>query len=151
MNHTPAQILQAYLVSNDVDLFKKPKSQVRWPLYANSLPDGVNVEDDAGAVYDTVGTKDGRDMDSGESYWHHGIQVRVRSKVFTAGLLKAKEVVDEFATVALAEIKLDQTTYEIGAITQTSDVLPLAGGEAEALRRRSEFTVNFLVTVKEAS
>ena len=146
MNHSPAYILAALLTSEAVDVFTAPSEVGTWPLYISHEPDGSNVENNCGTVYDTDGIKDGRIMATGENIFHHGVQLRVRALDYTTGRAKAAEAADYLATLQNEEVVIGAYTYKIMAVSQQSPILPLG---QESIKRRQLFTVNFLVTCKQ--
>ena len=76
MNITsPAAILSQYLI--DAGVFTDPSIASAWPLYISHLPDDDNVEDNAAAIYDSPGIKDGRLM-AGRTIEHRGVQLILR-------------------------------------------------------------------------
>ena len=145
MTHTPAQIFRQYLL--DEGLAVEPGASGSWPIYHSHLPDGVGVEDDALCVYDTAGGKDGRPM-GGLPLFHHGIQLRVRSRSYTDGWEKAQEIADAAGGILRESLDLDSITYIIQSVSQSTSVVAL-GVEEEGTKRRDHFTVNFLATLKE--
>lgn len=145
MNHTPAQIVRQFYL--DEELVVEPGSSGSWPAYIGHMPDGEGSVDDCVTIYDTTGVKDGRLM-SGANIFHEGVQVRVRSTSYTTGWKKAWELAEALAGILRKSLDLDSDSYIIQSVTQSTVVVPL--GAEEGTKRRDHFTVNFLVTLKEA-
>jgi hypothetical protein len=143
LNHSPAYVLAQHLISEGYGV--APGDSGEWPLFVANLPDGDKAEDDALALVDTSGVKDGRLM-SGTPLFHHGIQLRVRARAYNTGYNKAQTIASYLATIQNVEEEVDSITYTLNNVTQTTDVVSIGQGEA---RRREEFSVNFLVTLKE--
>ena len=131
----------------DENIFTAPGDETTWPLYISAIPDADTVENDLGGIYDTEGMKDGREMAAGNTLFHFGIQVRTRSEDYQDGWDKLNEVVNLFSTVANVAITVNSVNYSIMAISQISSILSL--GIEAGTKRRYNFTVNFLTTIKE--
>jgi hypothetical protein len=116
-----------------------------WPVYVTTMPD---KPDNAAVVTDTTALKDGRLLGSGKNVFHYGIQLMVRGTVH-------KDAYDRVASAALflenvsrVPVVVDDNTYGIVSVTQTSSVLPL-GTEPEG-KRRFMFSVNFIMALADA-
>lgn len=131
--NSPAEILKELLLSNSDE----------WDSFISSMPDSP---DNCVAIYDTAGTLDGRVMKTGEVDGHYGIQIKVRSLNYEDGWQKLNEMVNnlDLATVPL-EIVVGETTYIIQNGSRTSPIVPIGNDE----KRRSLFTVNYLMAIKE--
>jgi hypothetical protein len=144
MNHSPAKIIAELLIGSGAP-FTDPEGGLLWPLFVSSMPDGDNVEDDCGAIYDTTGMHDGRLL-SGENLVRYGIQVRVRANTYATGWQKGTEVDDLFELVHNRVVTIDGHSYTIESIAQTSPVIAL--GAEQGTGRRSLFTLNALVRLE---
>jgi len=140
----PSLVLQKYLVDT-LSLFTYPADRTSWPLYVSSLPDGGSIEDNAASISDTVGIDEIKDH-GGTVVQHHGLQVYVRSKTYTAGYIKATSVFDNLDGVTMERVTYDGTDYDVVSITRTSPVVVL-GGTIDK-QRRYEFSVNFTATIQ---
>ena len=142
---SPAVILSEYLI--DQGLFTAPSDEDSWPLYISSVPDADTVENDLGGIYDSEGLKDGRIMSSGETIFHYGFQVRVRSEDYQDGWDKLHEVNELLVAVTNEVVTVASVDYLVESISQISSIMSL--GVEEGTKRRYNFTVNFLATIKE--
>lgn len=114
-----------------------------FPLYYNFLPDQKGVPDSCASLTDSGGKKDGRYMEDGTNVFHFGLQLRIRH-------LQAKEALDKILVVTdyLATLKnMNIGNHTIWNVTQETP--PLFMGLEEGTKRRSHYTVNFLVTLEE--
>jgi len=144
MNKSPAEILQFYLISQDI--FSSPSSKENWPLFITTLPTGKGL-DDIGCISDTTSVKDGRLM-SGPNILHYGIQARTRSRTFEDGWKKMQEITSVLELVNNLSIVIDvDNIYILQNISQGSSVLPM-GQDPET--RLFLFSVNFITTIKES-
>jgi len=143
MNHTPAYIIAQYLIGEG--LLTAPDESGDWPVYTGILPDSPEVKDDIVACMDTAGIKDGRSMESGVSLFHQGFQILLRATEYNVGYAKAQDLADALAEIQNEEEVILDTTYEINNVTQTTDVVIVS--QEEGSKRRSIFSVNFLVTL----
>ncbi len=140
----PSLILRKYLVDS-LSLFSYPADVTTWPLYVSSLPDGDSVEDDAAAIYDTVGVDESKDMD-GSVTQHYGLQVSVRSTDYPTGFLKATSVQDGLDSVSGITVSYSGVDYQLVSITRTTPVVALGGNIDD--QRRMRFTINFIATIR---
>ena len=143
LSDSPAVILAQYL--RDVALFVDPDESGAWPLYIDFTPDGKNVKDDVGTVYDTTGVKDGRLM-SGQNIFHYGVQIRIRCVVPSDGWTKAKSVRGNLAVVRNETVTVEGNEYEIKNVSATTNIVSL--GQEPGMKRRELFTINYLLTIK---
>ena len=142
---SPASIL-AYYIINTLEEMTDESDGEDWPLYKASLPDGSNVKTNAGAVFDTVGMNDQRSMDGGVPQ-HPGIQLKIRSRDYETGYAKIEDIAHALDEVANAEIEIDALEYELQNVSRTSPIVCL--GNEYSTKRRFEFTINFLLTIRE--
>ena len=141
---SPAYILSQYLIE-EAAIMTIPSDDGSWPLYVNHMPDGREVADDCGVLYDTAGAKDGRLM-TGVVIEHLGIQLRLRSLENQAGYAKAETIVSDLDAILNTELTIGSDDYIIHNVSRTSPIIPL--GIEGGTKRRFLFTVNFLVTMK---
>jgi hypothetical protein len=142
LEDSPAAVITAYLI-NEGKMYADTSNT--WPMYVSSLPDGINVVDNAGAAYDTLPVKDGRLM-SGSLILHHGVQIKMRSVVYDDGWDKMQEIVSLLDTVVNELVTVGSNTYVISSISR-NPVFPL--GVEPGTKRRNLFTVNLLVTMRQ--
>ena len=141
---SPAVIMTAYVIEKLAKM-TDPSDRDDWPLYATHLPDGKNVKTNVGAIFDTPGTQDRRSM-TGEWPEHPGIQLRIRARNSPEGYAKTEDVASTLDKVAFGGITIGVLEYRIQNVRRTSTVVSL-GLEPE--KRRFNFTVNFLLTIRE--
>ncbi len=143
---SPASIIAAYLIENEIGAMTDPSDRSNWPLYISHLPDGENVKTNAGAIYDTTGIQDLRSM-TGEGYQHPGIQIRIRSRNYETGYAKIENIANALDVVAWGIITIDSLEYRIQNVSRTSPIVSL--GVETGTVRRFHFTINFLLTIRE--
>lgn len=146
LNHSPAEILAQHLYGTGV--VTDPVDEGAWPAYVGHLDDSP---DDAVCVYDTTGTQDGRDQNTGETFDHPGIQVRVRGFDYVEAYKKAAKLEAELDKVKQSAVTLYDsdgagTTYNIHAATRTTPAAPLKQPKQEE-DHRPQFTVNAKLTI----
>jgi len=141
---SPAVIMTAYVIE-ELGLMTDPSDRDEWPLYSTHLPDNKNVKMNCGVIFDTVGTSDQRSM-TGEWPEHPGIQLRIRARDNATGYLKIEEVASALDEVAFGTITIGALRYRIQNVRRTS---PVASLGVEPGKRRVNFTVNFLLTIRE--
>lgn len=142
LTDNPAAIIAHYLTG--LALMSVPGAG-DWPLYISHLPDGDNVEDNAGAIYNTTPVKDGRWMVDGSRMQHYGVQITIRSLTEEEGWDKCNILAGQLDIVHNAQTIFDGTTYEIHNVTNPGGINSL--GEEIGTKRRKLFTMNFLVSM----
>jgi hypothetical protein len=142
---TPATIMATYII-NTLDKMTWPREKNFWPLYRSHMPDGYNVQDDCGCIFDTSGIQDSRQM-NGRVPMHHGIQLMIRAKTNETGFTKIENIAASLDSIFRVSILVDATYYEIQNASRTTNVVSL-GIEPESSKRRHLFTVNYLLTLK---
>lgn len=146
MNHSPARILQQYLIDQDIGV--APPSTADWVCYVASMPE---LGDNALCLYDSSGGRiEGRSRPrlhhASKTVEHGNVTVRVRATNYETGRTKADSICDAFDSALRESVTIDGTDYLIQAITRTTSVKHLA---VELNNRRQIFEVGFLVTVGE--
>ena len=145
LSDTSCLIMKTYLVAKG--LFTLPSLEGTWPLYETSLPDGINVEDNAARINDSQDVINSRDMSSGENFKHYGITIFIRALDYETGWLKAKSVLTDLSDVQKAAIIVGTNSYYFWAATKFSGVLNL--GTESGTKRRYKFELSFNVTLEE--
>ncbi len=118
-----------------------------WPLYIGYLPDKKEIPDEAAAIYDTEGAKDGRLM-TGKNILHYGIQILARSLVRRDGYAKLAAVeayLEGLSRVSVLVGGSGGREYLVVNVSQQSPILDL--GHEEGDKRRSLYTLNALCTI----
>jgi len=143
---SPASIIAAYIIEELGKGMTVPSDGDTWPLYICHMPDGVNVETNCGAVYDTAGTQEVRSM-TGEWPEHQGIQLRIRARDYETGYEKIEDIANALDEIAWVDFEIGDLEYRIFNVSRTSPIVSL-GVEPGTVRRFS-FTINFLLTIRE--
>ncbi len=141
---SPATILRQYIVDT-LATMSLPTDKLVWPLYVSHLPDGNNIKTDAGAVYDTSGINDLRQM-NGFTPQHFGIQLRIRSRSYDDGWDKIEDVATDLDSVNNVSITYDSIEYELRNISRSTPVIAL--GVEPGTKRRYAFTINYTMTIR---
>lgn len=138
----PSEVLWKYLVDT-AELFTSPADGATWPLFIGHLPDANDVEDEAGAIYNTVGLFDGKDMRENIDQ-HFGIQISVRSLTEQAGYDKMSDIEADLKSVHNELVSfIAGETWQINTISQTGPIVSLGVDE----QRRFLFTLNVIVSM----
>lgn len=144
-SHSPADVLRWALV--DLAVLSAPNIG-DWPGFADYEP---STPDECVTLYDTQGNDDGRSMNDGALYSHHGIQVRIRSKTAPVGWDKAEQVRIALAqSIKLMPVSVDSEQYLIQAVTRIGQVLPI-GRETPTTKGRFVFTINTTISLRKLS
>ena len=141
---SPANIIANYIISTLATMTDPSDGSDDWPLYTSHLPDKTDVETNCGAIFDTTGVNDIRQM-NGAVPQHPGIQLRVRSKDYNTGYAKIENVANALDEVANASLEINALEFEIQNVSRTSGIISLGTDE----KRRFHFTINFILTLRE--
>lgn len=139
--HPQSQIVQKLLYQDSGSLFTDPLQGLEWPIYAQYLPEGEAVKDNAAAVLDSTGVVLARLSGSRRNLESFGIQVITRGFDKRTSFLKAHRLCKILEVTTRVQVTLDGITYTVDDFKQTSPVASIG----EDQRRRSKHTVNFLV------
>ena len=142
LNHTPAEILAEYVVSS-LELMSNPDDGSGWPLYVSYLP---NATVNCGAVYDTVGITETRDMNGGIAH-HFGIQVRIIGNEYASTWALINSIADRFSVTHNVLVVMDENPsyeYRIGSIIRTSSIISMGTMSTTV---KYDFVANFNVTL----
>lgn len=148
MDHSPAKVLAELLKASSSAPFTNPADSLSWPLFIASMPDGENVENDCGALFDTVGVREARLL-SGTNVFQHGVQVRIRATVYQDGWAKGEEVEAILSAIHNEPVVVGAATYLVDDVSQATPMFAL--GQEPGTRRREIFTVNFLVRLSQTT
>jgi len=114
-----------------------------WPLFVGMMPDGNDVANECGAVYNTAGYVEGKNMRS-EIDQHFGIQIRVRSFSESDGYDQMVSVEKDFKDVHNQDVTFTSgETWKINNFYQTSPIISLGVDD----RRRFNFTLNYALSM----
>lgn len=145
MNHSPSHILAEYLIGEGILIDPDDSGSGNWRVYIGSTPDGIHADHEVAVAVDTAPVKDGRVQ--GTPLFHHGVQFILRSTDYSVGYAKATEIAEDLATVSHEDVTVDDDTYTIINVTQTTGVVVM--GQEPGTKRRELFSVNFLATLRE--
>ena len=138
----PSEIVWKYAV-DITDLFTNPSDDAVWPLFVGMMPDGNDVANECGAVYNTAGYVEGKNMRS-EIDQHFGIQIRVRSFSESDGYDQMVSVEKDFRDVHNQDVTFTSgETWRINNFYQTSPIISLGVDD----RRRFNFTLNYALSM----
>jgi len=137
---TPANVIFQYLV--DQGLMTDPEDGNDWPLHISRMPDSPS---NIGAIYDTVGIKDGRYM-IGTVIQHFGIQIKIRNIDYTEGWEKIEAITLDLDTVINETVTSGGEDYLVQNVKRAGLIASL--GSERGTKKRQLFTSNFLVTMK---
>ena len=143
---SPAEIIQALLIANGYGALGG--SGGTWPIWASYFPS--DADGDLGVcITDTVGTDNGRLMQTAERTLHWGIQVRVRADDHRTGWSKIKDIAEFLDAVQNTPVNVPATGkgYTVVEVTRRGQVVPV--GPEPGRPQRRYFTVNATVTFQE--
>ncbi len=140
---SPASVIAEYIITT-LTTMTKPTLNNDWPLYISLMPDGDEVETNLGAVYDTVGVNDPRQM-NGLVPEHPGIQIMIRSQNHEAGYAKIESIGNALDEVVRAQVFIGEKEFEIHNISRTSNIVSLG---VERGTKRYLFSLNYIVTIR---
>ena len=142
---TPAAIMTTYIIET-LDLLTWPTDSLDWPCYISHQPDGNNVNNICGAVFDTTGVRDARLLRTGLVIEHPGIQILLRTTDYETGYSKAQRLALALDAIANQLITIDATIFKIINCSRTAPVASL--GKEPGTKRRDFFSLNYLLTYK---
>ena len=137
----PSKVMQLFLI--DQGYGNLPPNTV-WPIYFGFMPGVPQAPADAIAVYDTVGLKDGRLINTGEVIEYPGIQIRVRATAYENGFDRIQRITNKLDTVLKHLIIIGNDAYTIHNITRLGP--PISLGQEEG-STRVLFVVNTRMTL----
>lgn len=144
LGKSPASIIGDYIIST-LEKMSYSSDKTVWPLFINHLPDTNRVSTNCGAIFDTAGVNDARLM-TGEWPQHPGIQIRIRSQVYETAYAKIEDIANSLDSVDHVSLVFGGETFEIQNISRTSAITNM--GLGKGTKRRSNLTINFLLTLK---
>ena len=145
LSDSPVLIMQKYLVGES--LFTLPSSQSTWPLHMSSMPDGINVDDNVGCVFDHMPQLDGRYLQDGELFLHYSFLLRIRCANYEIGWTKAMNILQNIMSAARESVLVGDNNYEIQSFTTHSGIT--SRGTEENTKRRSIFELSFIAVINE--
>ena len=145
LGNSPATILVALLV-DQLGICTRVADQGDWPAFLEHMPD---KPDECLCVYDTMGIKDGRMMNTMETVMHHGIEILLRSRDYTAPYTKARSISGDLSVLTPQNFSLLGSVYRVYNVTETT--APTHLGEEAGTIRRYYVSVNMLFAVRKVS
>ena len=153
--HSPAQIIQQVLIDlaagtdptpwEDEEAAIALGSVAAWPVFSVGEP---SRPDNVITIYDTSPQSDGSSMVDGETWFHYGFQVMVRTTLHKNGFVKANYIhkaLDEDVYNTVVTLTEPDVQYLIQSISGT---LPLVLGKETPSSKRDLFTINALATLR---
>ena len=141
----PADVIRYLMIG--LGLGTLPTSNGNWPI---SVAKELDNPDNAITVYDTTGSDDGRSMIDGELFGHSGIQIRLRSRTYTAGYAKMDAIQTELAqNVSQRTVSVGSNLYTVWSCSRIGDIIPL--GTDEGSSKRYLFTMNLFCSLKKVN
>ena len=140
LDYSPARILAELLI--DLGKATRVSASGSWPVYVSLLP---NSPDEALAVVNTTGIKDGRSLVTGTVYEHYGFQILGRSADDNSICTKMNSVATALDTrVDRTYVSIGSNTFRVQGVTRTSPIL-YAGFDGTSKRRM--YSVNGLAAI----
>lgn len=151
MYHSPSQILATLLVQAGKAVFDQNlATPLKWTVFTVVVPDAPNR---LITIYDTMGIKDGRIMDTGETIVHPGWQIMTRSASPQTGFRIARMLFDytdivvnasvPIAAQTIEDMLIPAATYRVVGLFKSSPIM--SAGQDE--KRRFLFTLNGTTTI----
>lgn len=144
MVYSAARWVQAYLIAQSVVANPDTLPIGSWPMYLDGLPDGSNAPNNALAIFDTVGKKQGRMMRTGQSVLFPGIMVHSRAVSRDDAYDKITSVLSAFEALLRAPVTIGSDSKTIQAISIKGN--PMSLGELPGDVRRFGFSLNAIVS-----
>jgi hypothetical protein len=144
---SPAEIVQTFLISEGDVSDPDGSSGGDWPAYINFLPDGVGVPDNAVAVYDNVGQRDGRLHALNTVIDHPGFQVVVRATTAIQAHAKMKNITIALRDAVREVVVIAGNAYTMHSVQQLAPALSLR--LEPGTKRRFQVANAFHVTLTE--
>jgi len=139
LDHSPADIVCAYLVAQELGSF--PEDASAWPI---SVPNELLTPNNTITIRGTAGLSDGRLQLNGEVQNHEGIQIRVRSSKYTSGYTKANAIKVAIDGAYAESVTIDGTSYTLHNISRTTDIIELG---TDPSSKCELFTLNAVLTL----
>lgn len=147
LHHSAADILRYLLIDLTIAGDPADSPLPTWPAYAHMEP---GTPDDVITVFDTSAMQQGRVHNDGERQEREGFQVRIRATLGEEGYNKADEIKTAFdQDVYQRTVTIGAYSYLVHAISRTTGIIAL--GTEPAVSKRSLFTINGTVSVREVS
>lgn len=135
LDHSPAEIIANLLI--DESLGTIPSDKGSWPIFIAIVPDNP---DRIITVTDTAPIKQGRFQNDGETQFHHGVQIAVRSASHTAGWTKADALTEALdKTIQYTGVTIGSSGYIVYAMSHSGIIVV---GKNVPISKRNLFTIN---------
>ena len=141
----PSEIIAYLLIANS--LATQVDDNLAWPV---AVGDELNEPDDTITTYDTGTQSSGRDMHSGQQLEQYSVQIRVRSKLYTDGWIKANSIAKSMdEDVNVATVTIGSNIYRIQAFSRRGGILSL--GRDYPAGQRSLFVMTGQCAIRQLS
>ena len=140
----PSAILFQYIVTT-LGQFTAVSAAGVWPLFRASLPDGRNIDDNIGAVYDTIDVVQSKSL-TGVLTQRYGIRIRLRARDYDTGYEKLSTLQSSFQGVHQADETIGGVTFRINNIS--TEGIEFEGTE-DSTKQRFLFAMNLFITIRE--
>lgn len=150
LSQPPSNVIQQMMIDLSLGVSPSSKPLGSWPVYYSNEP---SEPDNCLTVFDTEHVSDGRMMMDGEVNEHYGIQVKVRSSLFSSGNAKASTIATQFDSVLRRSVTITESSgvgstlyhYLVHSLSRVSG--PLHLGTQVDISRLHLFTINFTATI----
>jgi hypothetical protein len=154
MNHSPSEIIATLLVNAGKAVWDQLQAtSLKWKVHVLIVPD--DPPHNIVTIYDTLGLKDGRLFDTGETVVHPGWQIMVRSSHPKTGFRMADILFKHTDTVQSVQVNIPgqtvdgmlipATNYKVVGLYKTSPIFNAGQDE----KRRFLFTLNGTTTIQQ--
>lgn len=142
--YSAAAWLQKYLIDQNIGTDPDVDPIGAWPIFLDGMPDGAGTPDDAIALFDTAGRKQGRYMRGGRTILFPGVMAHTRAILRNDSYNKMVEILNSWDALLRAGVTIDSDSVTIQAVTVTSSILSM--GEMPGDVRRFGFSLNAIVS-----
>lgn len=150
MDHSAANVIRHYLVGAGYGVLRTTTPSGLWPIFTSRLPDSI---DRAIMISNQSGLMDGRNLRTGQTITHPGLQVLIRDMSEEDGYDKAFAIATALDALKRETVVVNASTYIIQAVTRKGDIIPLGSGtqDTELERKRFVHTLNAIATIRRVS
>ena len=138
--HSPADIVRYLLI--DAGYGTLPVDSGDWPILIGIHTD---TPDRQIALFEEVGTDDGRNMITGTPHEHPGVQVSVRGHDYQESYAKIQAVAVYLDSVSFATVTIASTSYTVQAFTRQNNCVYLGQEKPETRRNMWVFSTTMTV------
>lgn len=117
-----------------------------WSGFVGSEPDGPEVPDNVITIFDTGGRVFPRSTPDSHRIEYPGVQVRIRSGLYTEGYTKARNIALALDGINYEIVEVEDNEYLIHTISRSTEVLSI--GKESPTSKRSLFTINAMISYR---